>query len=195
MSVWKIIKFALWIVVIGALVFAGFKLYGMVEREFFYPLKYEALVREYASKYDLPEGLVYGIIKTESGFDAAATSSAGAVGLMQLMPDTYAWLCGITGEEYDPANLRDPRSNIRYGCLFLSQLFKQFSDTDTVLAAYNAGQGTVIKWLQDESVTQNGKLTNIPYTETREYLKKVKEAANTYERIYANEKEWKVYAR
>lgn len=194
MKIWKILKLCVFVVVIGALIFAGFKLYGLVEREFIYPLKYEALVAKYAAEYKLAQGLVFGVIKAESDFDVNAVSGAGAVGLMQLMPDTYEWLCGITGEEYDAAHLKQADTNIKYGCLFLSQLYQQFGETDTVLAAYNAGQGTVIRWLQDESVTQDGKLVNIPYKETREYVRRVKQYADTYEKIYAQEKEWTRYA-
>ena len=84
-----------------------------------------------------PSSLVAGLILAESHFDKDAVSHAGAVGLMQLTPDTYHWLCFKLGHE--EGDLSDVNTNLYYGCANLALLLSEFSDLPTALAAYNAG--------------------------------------------------------
>jgi soluble lytic murein transglycosylase-like protein len=115
----------------------------------------------------------------------AAVSSAGAIGLMQMMPDTYEWLCKKTGDLCIPAMLYDPETNIRYGTYLLSFLYTRYGNWDTALAAYNAGLGNVDQWLEDPAYAgENGTLKEIPYKETRNYIKRVNEARRLYESLY-----------
>lgn len=189
-TVWRIVKLLAWLVVIAAIVYGGQKLYGVIRRDYLYPLKYERFVEAYAAEYGLEEALVYGVIKTESDFDPHATSSAGAVGLMQLMPSTYEYLCTLSGEGCDEAKLLDPETNIRYGCMQLNRMQNRFGEGEAMLAAYNAGEGTVAGWLSDPAYAKDGKLTSIPYPETAEYVKRVQEAKNMYQTLYGEEQEW-----
>ena len=184
-------KTLVWLLVIGAVVFIGQKLYAMIQREYLLPLKYERLVEEYAAEYDLEEPLVYAVMKNESNFDPKAVSRAGAVGLMQIMPSTYEYLVTLTGEEYDPSQLKNPETSIRYGCLQLSRMKNRFGDGPEMLAAYNAGEGKVAGWLQDASLSENGRLTEIPIEETREYVERVQNTKEQYISLYGEEKEWK----
>ena len=92
-----------------------------------YPLKYEKLVEKAAKEYGVDICLVYGIIRTESGFDPEALSQAGAIGLMQIMPDTFTWLQNyrtdfMPEEIFDSSELYNPEINIDYGVLLLSYL-------------------------------------------------------------------------
>ena len=154
------------------------------------PAEYESFVKEYSKKYRVPENLIYAVIKTESKFDSSAESSVGALGLMQMMPDTFSWLTtDRLGDRFSVGMLYDPETNIKYGVYYLSWLYDKYADWDTALAAYNAGPGNIDKWLEDPSVTdmESGKLINIPFKETREYVKKVNKALVKYERLY-NEK-------
>jgi len=151
-----------------------------------YPLEYEDLVREYAAEYDLDPALVAGVICTESHFKADAESHKGATGLMQLMPDTAEWVASKLKEEYDPAALTDPKTNIRYGCWYLDYLSGKFDGDQTLIcAAYNAGPGTVDRWLKDPQVSPEGEpLAHIPYPETASYVKKVDRAHDIYKIFY-----------
>ena len=155
-----------------------------------YPLEYRDFVIHYATVYGLDESLVYAVIHTESHFDPQAVSSAGAVGLMQMTPDTFQW--AQWREKIDPPfdndRLTDPETNIRFGCATLHHLGKLFSDEKTVLAAYNAGMGNVGKWLNDPAYSDDGEtLHTIPFPETEQYIKKVYAAQEMYESLYGPE--------
>lgn len=149
-----------------------------------HPLKYEELVEKYSEEYMVPKEIVYAVIKCESSFKSDAVSHKGAIGLMQLTPDTYSWLTTKTGGDPNPALLYEPETNIAYGTYFLSMLYSEFNSWDNTFAAYNAGRSRVKSWLLDEKYSEYGVLKNIPYKETRNYIKKVNSAAQTYKRLY-----------
>lgn len=148
------------------------------------PTKYSEAVEKYSEQFDVPEAIIYSVIKTESSFKADAVSHKGAIGLMQITPDTFDWLCTKTGEESNSLLLYDPDTNIRYGVYFLSLLYNEYKTWDTVYAAYNAGRGKVNEWLSSEQYNNNGRLKNIPYKETAEYVIKIEKTAEIYERLY-----------
>ena len=125
--------------------------------------QYDPFVRSNALKYNVPADLVHSIIQAESNYDSRAVSSKGAVGLMQLMPETAA--------QYGVKDRFDPEDNIMGGVRYLKDLCKLFkNNTKMVLAAYNAGQEALKKY--------NG---IPPYAETIEYIKRVMES---YPRAY-----------
>ena len=148
---------------------------------------------KYSAKYNVPEYLIYAVIKVESNFDPLAESSAGARGLMQMTESTFKWLTGSAHlQEYLPFEaLYIPEVSIRYGTYYLSYLMRRFDhNTDTVIAAYNAGETKVSEWLNDPEYSDgNGGLASIPYAETRGYVKKVNYAIEKYKEIYYNENE------
>ncbi len=156
-----------------------------------YPLEYKAYVTASAAEYDLPPTLVYAVIHTESHFDPNAVSSAGAKGLMQLMDGTYEWIqTQMTGDIQPADRIYDPQVNIRCGCRVLNFLMAQFDNTETALAAYNAGSGNVSKWLKNPEYSDDGiTLKEIPVTETRNYVKRVLKAQERYQTIYEWETE------
>jgi len=151
-----------------------------------YPQKYADYVETYAQQYGVPESLVYAVIHTESGFDSGAVSPVGAVGLMQLMPDTFEWLTDeILFDHLESGMLYDPETNIKYGTYLLSRFYDRYGDWDLTLAAYNGGVGNVDKWLEDPAYSDGeGGLKKIPFKETRNFVKKVSDAKKTYERLY-----------
>ena len=157
-----------------------------------YPQKYTAYVEAAAAEFNLPTHLIYAVIHTESSFDSGAVSSAGAIGLMQLMPDTFRWLSdSIAHEKLDDGMIYDPQTNIRYGCRYLRWLYNRYGDITAALAAYNAGPGRVDAWLKDPSLTdKDGKLIadRIPLSEPRRYVDAVLSTAQKYYELYpANE--------
>ena len=152
-----------------------------------YPMEHAQLVNDAAGEYNLPPSLVFAVIHTESSFQEQALSPADAKGLMQLTDDTFRWALSRSGEtgKYTPEDLYDPAINIHYGVYVLSLLGEQFEYTETVLAAYNAGQGRVSSWLQDPALSADGKrLDSIPYPETETYVSRVLEAQKRYRTLY-----------
>ena len=149
-----------------------------------HPVKYHEYVEAYAKMYEVPEEIIMAIIYCESGFDASAVSRVGAVGLMQLMPDTYKWLCSKTGDRYDALHLYNPEINIRYGTYLLSILYQRYEQWDVVFAAYNAGMGNVDDWLENPAYADEfGTLKYIPFKETRNFVSRVNKKREIYRRI------------
>ena len=107
---------------------------------------------------------------------------------MQMMPDTFAWLTDeILFEHLESGMLYDPETNIKYGTYLLSRFYDRYGDWELTLAAYNGGVGNVDSWLEDpEYCDGEGGLKKIPFKETRNYVKKVTDARDTYERLYGN---------
>lgn len=152
-----------------------------------YPLSYEKHIQAASEATDITPSLIAAVICTESHFQPQVTSKAGAMGLMQLTPETFLWAQKRAGvkQPLDEDALFDPATNIYYGAYTLKLLFEQFKDEHTVLAAYNAGQGTVRKWIKDPKYSKDGvSLDEIPYAETAEYVKRVKTAQTIYRERY-----------
>lgn len=149
-----------------------------------HPLNYREYVEGYAQLYSVPSDIIYAVIKTESSFDKDALSPKGAVGLMQITPDTFDWLMTKTGEEHKHEKLYIPQINIKYGVFFLSYLYKEFNSWETAFAAYNAGMARVKGWLEDPEITENGRLVHVPFQETKNYIVFVTRAAENYRRLY-----------
>lgn len=149
-----------------------------------HPLEYSDFVEVYSYEYGVPEYIIYSVIKAESDFESGAVSEAGAIGLMQMMPDTFVWLTTELSENLDSAMLYDPETNIKYGTYYLKKLYLQFGTWDEVFAAYNAGPTNVEKWLADDKYSSDGRtLDTIPYKETRDYVKRVNKASEIYKNI------------
>ena len=148
-----------------------------------YPIKYSEEIKTYSAIYGVRRTLVFAVIKTESGYDEDCVSEKGAIGLMQLMPDTAEYIASLSGEE--TADIYDPETNIRYGTKYLAYLIEKFGDERTAVAAYNAGEGNVTEWLTDERYSSNGRtLTAIPFAETEKYVNKVFFSEKIYRLLY-----------
>lgn len=150
-----------------------------------YPLKYEKTVKTYCRMNNLEEPFVFAVIKCESDFEPEAVSSAGAKGLMQLMPDTFTWLKTKTGEELPQEKLFEPEVSIKYGCLLYSMFIEQFGSEREAVAAYHAGPNNVKKWLKDERYSSDGKtLSDIPFSSTKYYVDRVMKTKEIYQKLY-----------
>lgn len=152
-----------------------------------FPLGYSDIVTQEAKENGLDPTMVYAVIKAESNFNPDAKSHAGALGLMQLTPDTFEWLQTQSPSDlkYVEQDLYTPKVNIRYGCRFLKLLLHKYSDEHTALCAYNAGIGTVNGWLKKSEYSADGKtLRTIPYAETRNYVVSVEQNRQKYKNLY-----------
>lgn len=158
-------KFFVFLLILISVIFAAC---AFVKLRF--PLKYAENVKKSAARYDLDETLVFAVIKAESGFDKDKISKKGAVGLMQIMPETAEYVSKefFSGRKFD---LTNPADNIEIGCFYLAYLAEKFDNRAEILAAYNAGEGNVKLWKNriKRILTEE----DIPFPETRSYVRKV----------------------
>ncbi len=151
----------------------------------YYPLEYAEEIVCASERYGVSVADICAVIHTESGFAPDAVSSRGAVGLMQIMPDTFIWLADKRGATVTEDMLLDPYTNIDYGVYYIAYLRDILGDMQLVHAAYNAGINRVREWLANPEYSEDGaSLTNIPFKETRGYLEKISTAKEHYLRLY-----------
>jgi soluble lytic murein transglycosylase len=182
------------VLVVGALGLAGFLVVRAEQPgwwvRLWYPLDYAPVVSGNARLYHLDPALVAAVIYEESQFDRKARSDAGAVGLMQLLPDTARGIALHTGgTKFDPAtDLLDPDLNVRYGCWYLNHLRQKYArypnGPELALAAYNAGQTNVDSWIAS---TPAGQPVEIRFAETRDYVADVERLEKLYRRAYGDQ--------
>ncbi len=150
-----------------------------------YPLDYSDYVEFEAEENNLSPYFVYAVIECESGFDPKAVSHTGAVGLMQIMPDTFDWINMRTGMTFDFSEASEPAVSVKYGCYLYGYLLEKYEKEEVAVAAYHAGIGSVDKWLQDDRYSCDGKtLKDIPFPTTKKYVNKVIKTKNIYEKLY-----------
>jgi soluble lytic murein transglycosylase len=142
-----------------------------------YPLRYEEIIDGHAANYRLDPALLAAVIYQESKFRADARSTSGAIGLMQLLPDTAQGIADRTGgSRFVVDDLYNPELNVRYGAWYLRHLLDKYDSEQLALAAYNAGQTNVDEW--------RAQGIGIQFPETRAYVDKVEELRKLYRRIY-----------
>jgi soluble lytic murein transglycosylase len=155
-----------------------------------YPLDYVSAIRAGAARYRLDPALVAAIVSVESKFDPHARSSKGAVGLMQVLPETAGQIAAASGgTAFTTADLEDPTINVRYGSYYLREALDAFGgDKVAAVAAYNAGMGVVGDWVGRAHAEGHARLRlqDIPYPETRAYVEKVLVARRVYRHQYGD---------
>jgi soluble lytic murein transglycosylase len=166
------------IVVLAALAVLGAGFVVMTEPDWYlrarYPLRYEHIVRGHAQNYDLDPALVAAVIYQESKFRPDARSDSGAIGLMQLLPETAEGIATRTGgTNFERDDLLDPEINVRYGSWYLRHLLDKYGSEEDALAAYNGGQGNLDR--------------GIVHAETEHYVERVLELRGIYRDAYASE--------
>ena len=152
-----------------------------------YPANHIDEICQYSSMYQVDPYLIMSIIKAESNFKPDAVSDKNATGLMQIMEPTALWLAErMELADFQYEDIKDPELNIQIGCYYISYLLSLYDgNTDTALAAYNAGEGTVDGWLINKEYSQDGEnLSYIPYPETRHYITKVNNNQKVYRALY-----------
>lgn len=178
--------FALLLLTFLLFLFLGSNVLGRI----LYPIQFEQEIRHNAQKYQLDPFLIAAVIRVETNYRTDVTSSKGAYGLMQLMPDTSDWIIEKAAfPNTFKHRLDDPAVNIELGSWYLNWMYKQFDgNTFAVLAGYNAGHGKVSRWLQDGR--WDGTLDNtdqIPYGETKRYVQRVTYYYDKYYKTYAED--------
>ncbi len=172
--------------VVGVRLFNQYKIGDKIMQKQ-YPITYQSIVEKYAKEYKLEPSLVFAIIRTESKFDANAVSKNAAYGLMQLREET-GLDCSkkLNIKNFKKEDLMNPEINIRMGCCYFRSLLNRYrNNTRNAIAAYNSGPGNVDKWLKDKTcIDADGNLVNIPFSETKDYVKKVSTAYYQYKKLY-----------
>ena len=184
---YKTLKTLLMCILVILIVGLGYIIGRPYVEKMIYPLAYEETILKYAEQYDLDPYFVAAIINTESSFDPESVSARGAIGLMQIMPETGQWIADKIGmEDFQESQLTDPEVNIQMGCWYLHFLWEMFDgNIENIAASYNAGQNRVKDWLTDPEISKDGEnLHDIPYEETHNYVNKVKEAYEKYQELY-----------
>ncbi len=140
-----------------------------------YPMAYWPMVHEIADRNALDPFIVLAVMREESRFDPKARSMAGALGLMQIMPNTAHVLDKhLNMEISDNSELYNVKVNISIGAYYLNSLLKEFGSLPVALAAYNAGHDRVREWLKEGNYQSHDEfIEDIPYDETRNYVKRV----------------------
>jgi len=157
-------------------------------RPLLYPRAYAEQVKTALSGSGVAPDIVFSLIRQESFFDPRIVSGAGAVGLMQLMPDTARAVGKRLGLAIKRSELTDPDINIRLGTAFFLERLSRTGNLPAALAGYNAGENRVALW--NKSLAPLGEelfIELIPYTETRDYVRRILANAMMYERLYAEQ--------
>jgi soluble lytic murein transglycosylase len=144
-----------------------------------HPFRYQQIVLGHARNYHLDPALLAAVIYQESKFNADAKSDRGAIGLMQLLPDTAKGIAERTGgSKFRVSDLYDPEINVRYGAWYLRHLLDKYGSERTALAAYNAGQANIDAW--------RARGIGIQFDETKEFVGHVESLKRTYRHAYSS---------
>lgn len=151
-----------------------------------YPRHWVDEINIAGNKLGLDPFLIAALIREESYFNEYAKSSTGAIGLMQLMPQTANYMISkLTSNIASIQNIENPRTNLYIGCNYLKYLKEQFNDDLMVIAAYNGGEGSVRRWMKKYGTNDYDEfIEEIPYEETQNYVKKVFRSYHMYQKIY-----------
>ena len=157
--------------------------------ELAYPRAFRPLVEKYQAIGKNPDGYLYSIMRQESGFDPHVLSYADAQGLLQMIPPTTLRVVTELGIPYDPGRLYEPEFNIQTGSWYIGRLLAKFKGQVPFGAgAFNSGPRPVMKWLDQHGERQLDELVElVPYTQTRDYMKKVTENFARYRFLYQGE--------
>lgn len=155
----------------------------------FFVLDYENLIVAYSRENQVNPAMISAIVFTESRFDTLAKSHKGALGLMQIMPETGAGIAKkLNWEEFSSNDLLDPDKNLRIGIWYIAYLKRQFNYNDYLaLASYNAGLSNVNNWIAEG--TWDGdtvRIEQIPFPETKKYLLQIMFLKRIYSYLYSD---------
>ena len=160
-----------------------------------YPIHFEQEIRQSAAKHDIDPFLIAAIIRVETNYKHHLESNKGAVGIMQLMPDTAAWIVESANmEPHSQEDLLKAEVNINLGTWYINWLTKHYNGNLTyAIAAYNAGQGNVNKWKQNNVWDgTEANIKQIPFGETRHYVQRVLYYYQKYTALYSDDKDWMI---
>ena len=148
-----------------------------------YPMPYEDVLRSYAATHGVDEAWVLGLVRQESRFNTEARSSAGAAGLMQVMPGTARYVAAKMGLRNYRQKVGEVETNVTLGTKYLQLVMEQLGHPVLASAAYNAGPSRARRWRDDKPLEGAVYVESIPFPETRDYVKKVMANAVYYSAV------------
>lgn len=147
-----------------------------------YKFEYTEYVEKYSREYNIDKSFVYAVIRTESNFNPDAVSDAGAIGLMQIIEDSFDWVSTKLGESdlcFDDMFI--PENSIKYGCFMLGYLYDKYGNYELTAAAYHSGMGEVDSWIADKTVNPSSPdIADFSGENTRHYVRKIMRAYEKY---------------
>ena len=151
-----------------------------------YPQKYSEYVEKYAKECGIDPLLIYSIIKAESNFKDDAKSNSNAIGLMQVMLSTAQEMGeSLEIEQITEEKLYNPEINIKIGVKYFKSLLEKYNNYNLAIIAYNAGMGNLDSWIEKGIIDEQGEnIENIPFSETKNYVKKILQNYKIYQEIY-----------
>jgi soluble lytic murein transglycosylase len=150
-----------------------------------YPLKYEGTIVANAKRRQIDPALLAAIVYEESKFDRQSKSGAGAIGLMQLMPSTAAWVAEEMAKPGLAENLKVATSNVVLGSWYFRYLLDKYEDESLALAAYNGGEKNLNEWLaENPGLAPEETIKRIPFRETYEFVRRVEGTKHIYHVLY-----------
>lgn len=149
-----------------------------------FPLRYDETIKSRASAHELDPSLLAAIVFVESGFDRSSESPAGALGLMQLMPETAGWAAARMKRPELADGLTRAVPNLTLGAWYYRYLLDKYEDERLALAAYNGGERNLDKWIAVGSGDPESVVENIPFEETRRFVGKVRDTKRIYRLLY-----------
>ncbi|MCD7732696.1 MAG: lytic transglycosylase domain-containing protein [Oscillospiraceae bacterium] len=150
-----------------------------------YRTDYREIVEKYSEEFGIDEAFVFAVIKTESNFDPSAVSDAGAIGLMQIIEDSFDWVSSKLGEsDLTYEDMFTPEYSIMYGSYMLAFLYDRYGSYELAAAAYHSGIGEVDGWIEDGIVSlENPDIADFEGSNTRHYVRKIMKAYTRYSEI------------
>ena len=164
-------------VLLGLVCVVGILIVGLIGLRVLFPLDYQEEILEWSAVYDLDPAWVASIIRCESSFRAQVVSPAGAIGLMQIMPETGIWIAEqLQWVDASTLQLQDGSTSIALGTWYLRHLLDRFHESDTALVAYNAGPTNANRWEGN---------VELAFPETQQYIRRIHLCLPIY-RVYFN---------
>jgi len=153
-----------------------------------YPLYFQELINKYSAKYKVDKLFIAAMIREESKYDPEAISWANAYGLMQIIPSTGRDVASRIGiKDFRTPMLYQPEVNIHIGVWYTKNLLDQFNNYALVAGAYNCGPGIVKRWIKEHGLNDIDQfIENVPFTETRNHIKKVMDSYRIYKELYSD---------
>lgn len=155
-------------------------------QRFYYPMDHQEAIFASAERHEVNPYLISAMIEAESDWQEGIVSEAGAVGLMQVLPETAEELRErelVDEQTVATGDLSDPAVNIEYGAAYVRLLVERYHEIETALAAYNAGMTNVDEWVEEGEDIRD----SIEFPETRHYVLRVVRARDVYEDLYPDE--------
>ena len=186
----KLLSFLVAVAVTASAFFLLFDYIPELIEDKIYRTEYEQEVTKWCREYSVDPALVYSVIKVESNFDPGANSSLGAIGLMQMIEDSFDWVAWRTdtADIYRFEDLYSPEVSIMFGTYMIGFLYDRYGSVELAAAAYHAGMNRVDSWIDDGIVDPyNVDIESIQGDNTRHYVSKIIKAYKKYSEILSSD--------